>query len=259
MPRLIILLAVASCLAATPAVANGEAIPISSIKPTTDEVLPQGPPSLTPFEVVTATKGMTPLFVEISTSPMLGQDGTLANDFVVDNISLGESDAFPGTYRGSSVFSRFLATTGKYYWQGSSYSRPFCAPPASCRYDLQITPVFTFTVQAPPAPPADTPPPSAAITLKETRMAIREGVRLDTGRPSRPVDISRCVIRTADQAACRTAWSTRKFLYAGFMNVRKLTDGFSYEFLGTRASIRCVGRYRTIARGVRRCRTNFSF
>lgn len=60
--------------------------------------MPEGPVA---FEITGAPPHLSSVAIEISTQNIPGQDGTLANDFVTGNVFLTESDAYPGTYRGS--------------------------------------------------------------------------------------------------------------------------------------------------------------
>jgi hypothetical protein len=87
--------------------------------------------------------GQTP-HTEVSRSPALGQDGTLANDYVVGGMFWNESDAEPGTYRtGITLYGE-----GAYYFQTAVGSQLLG--------DFSTSPVHSFQLVA---PVVDRPPP----------------------------------------------------------------------------------------------------
>lgn len=58
------------------------------------------------------------LVLEVTTSTLPGQDGTLADDFIVGYASLERSDAFPSHYSTTMrVQNPWLWNPGTYYWQ----------------------------------------------------------------------------------------------------------------------------------------------
>lgn len=113
------------------------------------------------FEVRSVPKLMMDL--EVTTSSLAGQDGTLANDFRVSPVPtyMTESDAFPGTYTGKLTLYPWEAQTGTLYFQASAkcfsiYTQ--CGATGTPGGDrFYIGPVHHLTVL--PSPPAPAPQP----------------------------------------------------------------------------------------------------
>jgi hypothetical protein len=100
---------------------GAESLPVHGSDPGDRAVIPTRDESDSPL-VMEVRRPLTRLnaYVEVSTSRATGQDGTLANDFVVDMVTLTESDASPGVYRGDAravFYGGWSGTPGTYYWQ----------------------------------------------------------------------------------------------------------------------------------------------
>jgi hypothetical protein len=115
--------------------------------------------------------------IEVSAETTLGQDGTLADDKIVSLGTAYPRDSDPSKFYGT-MSAGALLRPGTYYFQWSlrhldfSYQTTGNCPgwtpgaSASCRF---VSPIFTFTIVAPPpAPaPAASPParaPSSQVT-----------------------------------------------------------------------------------------------
>jgi hypothetical protein len=116
--------------------------------------------------------------LEVSRSSLPGQDGTLADDFRVGEYPapspLPESDAFPGTYRGSPIFRAGELTLGTYYFQMTAKCQsPYGLYGPAC----YIGPVETFQVISPTPtvyPPVPHHPSSASCKrARSARTAAR--------------------------------------------------------------------------------------
>jgi hypothetical protein len=88
------------------------------------------------------------LNIEISGSPALGQDGTLADDYHIESAPAAPSDVDPTRYTATFYAyggaTSWTNTPGTYYWQISG-SESSSGPPYYVRL---IGPVYTLTIQA---------------------------------------------------------------------------------------------------------------
>jgi hypothetical protein len=129
--------------------------------------------------------------VEITAENVPGQDGTLADDKVVSLGVLYARDSDPLQWTGSISAGAFLRP-GTYYLQFSasvldSYNDDvtYCSnvTPGSVGLCLYVSPVFTFTIAAPPAatptptPNAGTPERDATPNLRLSRAQAASGVK----------------------------------------------------------------------------------
>src|SRR4051812_3144162 len=103
------------------------------------------------------------VFVEISRSPTLGQDGTLADDLNTGMGSLGRRDSDPTRWYGSASI-RYLNQPGTFYYQFHanasdpySGSAPEICPDAGISACTLASPVYAFTVAAPQSQPQPQP------------------------------------------------------------------------------------------------------
>jgi hypothetical protein len=118
-----------------------------------------------PFEFQSTGTGPSSMKIEVSSTPTLGQDGTLADDLNLAMVgAVLQRDSDHTRYYGSaSVYG--LTAPGTYYYQysGTAYNLndttncPALPMYASC---FMATPVFSFTVAAPQPQPA-APQPQA--------------------------------------------------------------------------------------------------
>lgn len=106
-------------------------------------------------------------YIEVSQQSIPGQDGTLANDFILDFFSVGESDAFPDLFRGSSRGLSggrwFTSAPGTYYWQAQASYRDWSADPTVGPIRYVKSPVYVLTIANPtptPVPGTSAPGPS---------------------------------------------------------------------------------------------------
>jgi hypothetical protein len=207
--------------------------------------------------------------LEVSTQPLLGQDGTLANDFQQETTILTESDAFPGMYRGTSMYVPdgfwWDSTPGIYFWQVSATEYQ-TAPPfeivhyVSPTYSLTITAEgsATTTQSSSPSPgPVSLAPPSGGTTstmsLAEAYEAVKGIIRLRTGHYARRLK-DHCVKEAQTSSVCSARWvaplplTARTWIYAGRFELEAEGESVNYAFRGARAEWRCIRRH-----GVRAC------
>lgn len=213
------------------------------------------------FSVATDVPGMSGLWVEISSQNVPGQDGTLANDFVVGSGYLYESDAYPGTYRGNVLLTRPMPV-GNYYWQASGTALAFSAPYFR-EYQSPVRALNVASTQPPAPPPLPPPPaPSAApdapsttpltLTLSEAQATVRRVIRRKTRRSPRRLEHN-CHRDAMTSFTCKPAWFDGVFIYADTMELTENDTSYSYRFDGLRARASCV-RTRSVDRCARRVR-----
>lgn len=198
--------------------------------------------------------GMTTPTIEVATQNVAGQDGTLADDFRVDFFLASESDAYPGTYRGVSNGSGnanwWINTPGTYYWQLSGSRRECSGNPPMCTYPKYLSPVYTLTVAATPAPSPTEPGPPLFHSVGEAKAIVR-GIIKDALRTPRGLT-SDCDI-SSEKATCDSGWYDTKYVYGGRFKITKRADDYLYRFKGKRATIRCLDKYKSVKRGLLRC------
>jgi hypothetical protein len=173
--------------------------------------------------------GLDYVRVEVSTQNIPGQDGTLADDFVVGTTYLNESDAYPGIYTGSvGMFSAldglYKIKPGLYYWQASSNTYP----------DTYFGPVLSFTVTAPapPPPPAATPSPAPALSADDGEFYARAAIRKRFGRVR--ISIESCAVINPTSVRCSAIWKSKRFRYTGRVTLTDQGGDIYYRFSGVR-------------------------
>jgi hypothetical protein len=166
--------------------------------------------------------------VEVSAQPILGQDGTLADDFKLAELFVARSDAFPDLYRDVAGLGRtayaWTSTPGRYYWQM-----------IVCGLKL---PVRAVTIAAPsvaPAPPKPISGPSPrTLSVSEARSAAgkslrtRVAYRRGTGRAMTCSRLSRLSVR------CKATWRYHRAAFRGTVKVTATSD----EKLSIKSSVR---------------------
>jgi hypothetical protein len=259
----VVLRHIASCFAASlviavilvaPTAALGQAyepLAVSSTSPAQGAVVypPYGPVS---FEIRTSLTKVE-MYVEIATQNIPGQDGTLADDFVVDGLGLYESDAFPGVYRGTSnhVDRGYWWTSkpGVYYWQAHGFcyntSLPHCSP--GVRY--YKTPVYTIRIgeAAPPPPPPPDGGSGSALSMSSTEATtyLKRMIRMRTSGRIRGLFYD-CHRRSYRAFRCAMDWRIGRYFYEGKGRFWHFADDgevyWTYEFSGKRTKLHCKKR-----------------
>jgi hypothetical protein len=171
------------------------------------------------FQITTdhAMLGVGPR-VEIATAPTLGQDGTLAEEYVFQTLYLTRGDAFPDTYTASSYRTVAPWPPGVYYWQVSdtatnSYSGKF------------TTPVYRMVVAAPQAGGGGAAP-VARLGISEAKRAARTALRqkyrkrFTAGRGFR----QRCTRLARLRVRCRVSWNHSAGRYEGAVTVTAISN-----------------------------------
>lgn len=162
--------------------------PPPAVSPAPSSVLPPSDTGV-PFAVNWPFPGNPTVsaYVEVSTQNIPGQDGTLAQDFVVDFFPLGESDAFPDLFRGTSGGlprgAWWTSRAGVYYWQVQASYRDWAADPAVGPLKYMKTPVYELTIAVPtpvaPAPASSPQQPASSAEPSPTREPL---LRLSTAK-----------------------------------------------------------------------------
>lgn len=189
------------------------------------------------FEVV-APPHLSSVRVEIATQNIPGQDGTLAEDFTVDSLLLFESDAYPGTYRGTSS-GLWSNTPGTYYWEvsGTEYAGPLIRH--------YVGPVYTIVIEAVKTP---------TLSVREAKLGVKEIIRAETHRDPHYLR-DNCRALKENEVSCSATWAANApitpltSLYSGAFALEvRPPERHIFAFVGTRAQYGCVKRH-----GARRC------
>jgi hypothetical protein len=240
-----------------------EPLPITSASPANGATLqPIGQPALHPLQLEVISPVTTAgryWMVKIATQNIPGQNGSLANDFKVEGVSLEQSDAYPTVYRGQA-FETWLSTPGMYYWQIEATEIRGAPTYALVHY---LSPVYTLIIAAPPSPPPieNTPPRSVTptLTLAESYAAVKEIIRERTGHNARHLS-DKCHRQSQNKALCKAQWATAvhfssgTFLYSGTFGLVAEPEENHFLFLGLRARWGCLRRF-----GERHCASKVSW
>jgi hypothetical protein len=258
MRRLTVLVAYAMVtFALHPVAASADEMPVSAVTPANGATLPV-PTAPVVFNITSPVVHITSMYVEVATQAApLGQDGTLANDFQKDFFPLFESDAYPGTYLGSSHFVGggywWSSAPGTYYWQAHASYIDYSTYPSN--YRTYISPVYTLTIAAPatPAPTGGDDPGSAGGDDQPSYFSKSRAIRYakdiihDATGYNAYKFTSRCSRRAADRFRCRLSWGTTRtlrantMLYAGTIVIEDIGGGgANYTFKGIRARASCL-------------------
>jgi hypothetical protein len=166
------------------------------------------------------------LFVEVSTQPTLGQDGTLAEDFEVGGAELGRSDANPSLYRGVDPNASYgwASKPGVYYWQAFSTFGRF--DPGSGQWRVPAGPVQRITVTARPQSAA----PAPRLGISEGYAIVRDGLKKKFGsRFTRGKKLKARYSRlSATTIRYSVSWVRDGAKYAGSVKVRETANDYSY-------------------------------
>lgn len=138
---------------------------------------------------------------EVSDRNVPGQDGSLADDYIVGRGTFSRSDADPSVWRGV-VQGQFMLRPGTYYLQLSARrylsTVDFTLP---CAFGcLELSPVYTIQTIAPaPVSPPITPSPTGGAASEQCRQA-----RAQLVVAQRKVALQRGVVSRAKTKAART-------------------------------------------------------
>jgi hypothetical protein len=158
--------------------------------------------------------------LEIATTPTLGQDGTLADEYVFQTLYLTRGDAFPDTYTASTYPTTAPWPPGTYYWQvidkaTNSYSGTFTSP------------IHRLIVANPQTGGGGGgSAPITRLSTGEAKRAARNalkrryGKRFAAGRGFR----QRCTRLSRLRVRCRVSWRYRSSKYQGTVTVRAVSN-----------------------------------
>lgn len=206
--------------------------------------------------------------LEVNNQSLLGQDGTLADDAqyrVVQPAVMSRGDADPAQWTGKAV--RFEPwSPGTYYFQ-YKVERTALGSGGFVEYLTYVSPVFSFTVTAPPvavpAPaPANSPTTPTAPTivddgsfaLSAAAPILKAIIRDETKR--RPT-MTRSGCRRGQietEVSCTPAWSDSRYKYVGRMEMTRSLGDVSYGFEGWRATKSCLKK-----RTFKKCRRSVAW
>lgn len=163
--------------------------------------------------------------LEISTSSLPGQDGTLADDFVVLETSLDKSDAFPGHWTGEAFLD-----PGHYFWQAyGERSTPVVET------DQPLGPVRQFDVF-----------PDPFMGRFHAENDIEDLIRDQRLTRPRGFDFGTCTRLDHASWQCAVAWSGAKRVYRGRASVQHIVNGYELgttgQFQGRSWRRACVRR-----------------
>jgi hypothetical protein len=199
------------------------------------------------------TPAPTQVVIEVSTSNLPGQDGTLADDFRQDFRVAYRSDAYPTRYSARTrTYDGWLAKPGTYYWQAYATVYDYASGCNPCQY---LTPVRTITITPKPAPPpTPTPPPTTPpggpaptgggstdyfMTLSNARTYVRGIIKKSTSHTPSALTY-KCRRLDFSTFRCQPAWVDKKWVYAGMLNLIDEGDTIRYRFNGIRATRTCM-------------------
>ncbi len=250
------LLVAGGCLSAlSPATAGAQlgTMPIYSLSPasgSTLNLLPSQGSTRVVFQSAPPTSFdmITGITFEVATQNILGQDGTLSDDFNVDYNYIHAGDTIPNYY--VTAFRNFNFAgypPGVYYFQFSAYT-----------YDTHqhvVSPIYWFvwnpsagTVSAPtPAAPAPAAAPDLSLSKAEAVRDLRYMIRHKSGHRARGLR-AHCRRVTASSFSCMPRFRSGHRAYHGHFVVHHeaqpdRTVVWSGYFLGHRsggASVRWV-------------------
>lgn len=253
------------------AAASADPMPVTSVYPENGATysLPSGSIA---FQLTSPVLHMRSMYVEVATrnSP-LGQDGTLADDFQTDFFPLGESDAYPGTYKGGSNYlpngAWWASTPGTYYWDVMAQYYDFSSGFPTIKY--YNSPVYSFTL-VDPQPPSGGGGGGAGSTgsgggggdgstgsgssgtpylsKSRARSALPRVIRDESKH--RAYNLRRsCTRRARNRIRCSVSWRTTRhprastWGYAGNMSFENIANvGLDYVFSGVRVRASCLSR-----------------
>ena len=188
--------------------------------------------------------------VEVSTSPALDPDGTLADADRIDAYVALPLAAHPEIFTvKTNLTAEWVATPGTYYWQA--------------HYDedgeLYVSEVHRLTITPrpaadPPTVPAPTPalpapvvatslvPAPAPLPARTVRTWVRRAIDRATHRTPSGL-VYRCRSSSAGGAAtCRPSWHDARFAYRGTLRISAGRATTQVAFTGTRAARSCRRR-----------------
>lgn len=228
-----------------------ETLPTSALAPANGTAFQAAPWTPINFSLRTSLHQLSTISLEVTSQNVLGQDGTLANDYHKELVSMFESDADPDLYTGHSLAAPgwWTDTPGTYYWQAHTVATATINGVFGCH--LFATPVTSLSVTSPPPPPVTTtttttPPPTPPILMfDDAHNFAASMVKARTHRSPRIfVACSRAGNWTLQ---CSLNWSAAGSSYrASGRFWDYLQNGQAYwwyDFKGTRSWRTCVRRH----------------
>ncbi len=186
-------------------------MPIARVSPAPDATI-RPTAGRIPWEVQLTTP-LSPVlslvYVEIASRNLAGQDGTLADDFVIDMVQLSRSDAFPTLYRGvTDGIIPWARYPGTYYWQASTDARIDPALPAG-QLRRYVSGVHTLRIGNPSPPPVRVGEERESEPFLHRSTAIRRAKRYVRNRYRARRSTARCTRLSRSDFECRVRWRSR--------------------------------------------------
>jgi len=239
------------------AVERTETLPVTSESPASGATVAPGEIK---FEVTSPVAHLKAMSLEVSTSSLPGQDGTLADDFRQEFNVLTESDAFAGTYRATSLYipggSWWNSRPGTYYWQVSASEYQFSPPFETIHY---ISPVFTLTIANPAAPAPASPAPASpeepssvapTLSLNEAYGTVPRVIRRKSGHNPHHLK-DKCTKISSEETVCHASWwapipvTYRTWFYVGRFDLEAQEgETIGFAFKGAKAEYGCLRHHR---------------
>lgn len=247
--RTLLLLAASSFLLTTAPANATEPLPYNSMSPE-DGFTRSSTSGAQEFTFQSSNTGIS-ASVEVSSSPLLGVDGTLANDYQKDYFGMTQSDAFPGTYRGVSNHvpggNWWTSAPGTYYWQIQGFCSQF-GPCGGSEFHEYRGPVRRIDVAAPPPAPGPGSGPGSGgggggsspdLTMYRSDLPgyLRFMIRKETNGRIR--GLRKTCTRTSYRSfRCAVSWRIGAFKYSGRARLLHFREGqdvyWGYVFVGKR-------------------------
>lgn len=161
------------------------------------------------IEVTVSLAGPLPglVYIEVASRNIPGQDGTLANDYVLSRGQLSQRDSAPSVFTGTipTVYTPLANARGVYFVQ--VYGDARCPGLGSCPF---MSPVYTWRIGlSPPTPPDPVEQirtaPSDRLRLADARVYARRWARRRNWRGVRVA----CIREDASTAVCRVSYERR--------------------------------------------------
>jgi hypothetical protein len=208
------------------------------------------------FTITTPTTGILAPRVIVASENAVDGYGRLFRELTVESIYLKESERYPETYSGGSVYETWATKPGTYYWQ---FEGQGFAEGVSYVSELPyLSPVYTLVIAPSPPPAAPTPQAPVNVTEPETpvpNLTVAEAVTaakslIHTRSHHNTYRLSmQCELTGTQTATCTATWFTAKHvvgsttLYAGTFKIDASYEPLTVTFRGVHALDGCAVRH----------------
>jgi hypothetical protein len=244
---LVVICAALATFAPATASAQLGVMPIFSLSPpngSTLTLLPSQGSTRVVFQSLPATSFnmITGITYEVSSQPILGEDGTLSDDFDVDYNYIHTGDTDPSVYvTGIRNWNFAGYAPGTYYFQISAYMFDTFQHVASPVYSFTWNPNATAPAPAPaPAPAAPAAGPDLSLSTGEALSHLRYLIRHKTRHSPKRLRAG-CTRVTSSSFSCTPRFHIGRRAYSGHFTVHNYVgdDGttvyWTASFVGRRS------------------------